>query len=76
MSQFPIITRSASSRTGQLQRIEQSNAIFARPRTVKETRREQITRFVWTVAIALSIGYLAYGIFSGLPYVLSQYGAR
>ncbi len=76
MSQFPIITRPASSRTGQLQRIDQSNAIFARPRTLKETRREQITRFVWTVAIAVSIGYLAHGIFSGLPYVLTMYGVR
>ncbi|MNL13020.1 hypothetical protein D3C87_1339060 [compost metagenome] len=72
---FPIITRPANSRTGKLQGIEQSNAIHARRRTPKETRRERIVSFLWVLAIALSVGYLFHHIAKGLPYVLTQHGA-
>jgi hypothetical protein len=74
--QFPIITRPASSRTGQLQRIDQSNAIFARPRTVRESRLARAAQFFWTVTLALGVGFIAHGIVKGLPYFLAMYGVR
>ena len=68
------IRKPLNTRTGKLQLIDQSNAMYARPRTLKETRRDRLIRFFWTIAIALSVSYGAHHIAKGLPYVLAQHG--
>lgn len=74
MSQFPVITRPANSRTGKLQFIEQSNALFAQPKSLKRSRVELALRFLWAVTISLGVGGAVHEIVRGLPGVLQAHG--
>ena len=70
---LPIITRPSNSRTGKLQWIDQSNALYAQPRTLKRPRRRMNLALLLSVILGIAIWFVA-GIARGLPVVLVQHG--